>query len=76
MSDTKNEAVKVAELKDRHEAELRSLVANKLEELRKVRFKHALGQLRETHVLKGLRHDIAKINTVLTQRKAQVEERT
>ncbi len=72
----KNEKIKAAELKDRHDAELRSLLANKQEELRKARFKHALGQLRETHILRGLRLDVAKINTVLTQRKAQAEAGT
>jgi len=75
MSD-KKEQIKTADLKDRHEAELRSLLSNKQEELRKARFKHALGQLRETHILRGLRLDVAKINTVLTQRKAQAEAGT
>jgi large subunit ribosomal protein L29 len=65
---SKNEKVKATELKDRHESELRSLLSNKQEELRKARFKHALNQLRETHSLKALRLDIAKINTVLSQR--------
>jgi large subunit ribosomal protein L29 len=65
---SKNEKVKATELKGRHESELRSLLSNKQEELRKARFKHALNQLRETHSLKALRLDIAKINTVLSQR--------
>lgn len=75
MSD-KKEKIKATELKDRHDAELRSLLSNKQEELRKASFKHALGQLRETHTLRALRLDVARINTVLTQRKAQAEAGT
>lgn len=72
----KEEKLDIAQLRQRNEAEVRSLLTSKADELRKARFKHALGQLRETHVLKALRKDIAKLNTALAQRNAQVEERT
>ena len=55
------------ELRDRSEAELRSLLASKREELFGFKFKHALGQLRETHTIKTLKRDIARINTVLQE---------
>jgi large subunit ribosomal protein L29 len=64
----KNENMVVAkELRERSEAELRSLLASKLEELHKVKFNHALGQLRDTHTLKLLKKDIARLKTVLRE---------
>lgn len=62
--------IKVSELRGRSEAELESLIAGKLEELHGKRFQHALGQLRETHQLRALRRDIAKLRTVLRDKKA------
>jgi large subunit ribosomal protein L29 len=65
----KNENQNAAkELRDRGPAELKSLLAGKVEELFKAQFKHALGQLRTTHQLKTLRRDIARINTVLKEK--------
>ena len=72
----KKEKLDLAQLRQRNAAEVRSLLTSKAEELRKSRFKHALGQLRETHILKGLRKDIAQLNTVLAAQSAQAEERT
>lgn len=72
----KKEKLDLAQLRQRNAAEVRSLLASKAEELRKLRFKHALGQLRTTHVLKGLRKDIAQLQMVLTAQSAQAEERT
>jgi large subunit ribosomal protein L29 len=64
----KNENMVVAkELRERSEAELRSLLASKLEELHKVKFNHALGQLRDTHTLKLLKKAIARLETVLRE---------
>jgi len=68
----KNENIVVAkELGERTDAELESLLASKGEELHRNKFKHALGQLRETHTLRSLRRDIARLRTVLGQRKAE-----
>lgn len=61
-------AVVVKELRDRNDAELESLLASKSDDLHKTSFKHSLGQLRETHQLKSLRRDIARLKTVLQQR--------
>ena len=71
----KNDNTVVAkELRDRTDAELESLLGTKAEELHRGKFKHALGQLRETHTLKVLRRDIARIRTVLTQRNTEKRE--
>ena len=66
-------AVVVKELAERGDAELKSLLDSKVEELHGVKFKHALGQLQETHTIKALKHDIARLQTVLSQR-AQAAE--
>jgi large subunit ribosomal protein L29 len=56
------------ELRQRGDAELRSLLSQKHEELQKAQFKNALGQLRQTHNLKVLKRDIARVETVLNER--------
>ncbi len=67
-----NEQIVVAkELRDRSDAELRSLMETKAEELHKMKFTKALGQLQETHMLTGLKRDIARLKTVLRERKAK-----
>ena len=73
MAENENIVV-LKEIRDRSDAELRSLLDSKVEELHKAKFKHALGQLRETHVLGFLKRDVARLNTVLRERtKAQGE---
>ncbi|MBI3179198.1 MAG: 50S ribosomal protein L29 [Deltaproteobacteria bacterium] len=65
----KNENIVLTkELRGRGEAELKSLLDQKSDELSKLGFKHALQQLRETHKLKLLKRDIARIRTVLGER--------
>ncbi|OGQ83992.1 MAG: 50S ribosomal protein L29 [Deltaproteobacteria bacterium RIFOXYA12_FULL_58_15] len=64
MAEHENSVV-TKELRERSEAELKSLLGSKVEELQKARFRHALGQLRETHTLKLLKRDIARLETVL-----------
>ena len=66
--------VVATELRKRPEAELKSLLLAKTEELQKSLFKHELKQLRNTHTLKNLKHDIARLNTVLSERKAKAKE--
>jgi ribosomal protein L29 len=66
----KENTVKVKELRERPEAELQSLREAKLEEYHKAKFKHSLGQLRETHRLHQLKLDIAKLSTVLREKSA------
>ncbi|MEM6531408.1 MAG: 50S ribosomal protein L29 [Myxococcota bacterium] len=59
------------EIGDRSESELEALLNGKREELHQVNFKHAIGQLRETHLVKALKRDIARIETVLGQKRAE-----
>ena len=56
------------EMADRKDSELNALMSEKIEELHNVKFKHALGQLGETHLVKSLKRDIARLKTVLRQR--------
>jgi len=67
MAENENVIV-TKELAERADAELRSLLASKTEELHKTRFKHELGQLSETHILRSLKRDVARLSTVLRQR--------
>lgn len=71
----KNENILVVkELRSRSEAELRSLLASKTEELHKMNFKHALGQLQQTHMLKLLKRDVARLETVLKEQSGAKEQ--
>jgi large subunit ribosomal protein L29 len=71
----KNENIIVAkELRERGDAELRSLLASKREELHGVEFKQALGQLRETHTIRLLKRDIARLQTLLRERELHAKE--
>ena len=58
----------VKEVRERADNELRSLLDAKREELHQAKFKHALGQLDKTHILKQLKQDISRISTVLRER--------
>ncbi len=71
----KGNTVAAKELRERGDAELKSLLATKIDELQKARFKHALGQLRTTHTLKALKRDVARIETVLGERAAKAAEK-
>ena len=61
-------AVVVKELHDRSDAELGSLLVAKREDLHAAKFKHALGQLAQTHQLRSLKRDVARLATVLRER--------
>lgn len=58
----------VKELRERNDSELQTLLNGKRADLHQVKFKQALGQLRETHQIKQLKRDIARIQTVLNER--------
>ncbi len=70
------DSVVFKELRKRADAEVRSLLAAKVEELHGVKFKKALGQLQETHTLKVLKRDIARLQTVLRERAQNTEVRS
>lgn len=53
------------EARNRADGELRELVLAKRVSLREARFARQMGQLPKTHVLKQMRRDIARIETIL-----------
>ena len=57
------------ELKSKSPSELKSLLAEKREHLRVMRFKVAQRQLKKVHEIKQVKHDIAKIMTILNNSK-------
>ncbi len=59
------------ELKEKNEAELTNLVAEKREELRKLRFGTAGSAMRDVHRGKHLRREVAAVLTELTSRNAK-----
>ena len=59
---------KAAELRDKSPDELKTLAGELRTELFKSRIKNHTNQLDSTAKLRGLRRDIARINTVLRQR--------
>jgi large subunit ribosomal protein L29 len=58
------------ELRDMDEVKLGEKLSETQEELFKLRFQHATAQLEKTHRLGMLRKDIARIKSVLTQKKS------
>lgn len=59
--------MKANELKAMNKAELESKVAELKAELFNLRFQLATGQLQNTMVIQGVKHDIARCMTVLRQ---------
>ena len=60
-----------AELRDKSPEELKTLAGEIRVELFKARIKNHTNQLDSTAKLRGLRRDIARINTVLRQREIE-----
>jgi large subunit ribosomal protein L29 len=60
--------MKISEIKDLGRDELVQKEKNLVDELFKLRFRHATGQIESTAMLKALRKDIARIKTVLRER--------
>ena len=65
------EKVVASELRDRNDAELQSMLGEKIDELYGVKFKKALGQLAQSHLIKQLKQDIARLKTILNERSGQ-----
>lgn len=59
---------KVSDLMELSESELHQLLHDSKETLAKQRFQHALKQLTNTSYLNILKHDIARINTIINER--------
>lgn len=62
---------KAKELQDKPESELVQLEADARKDLFKARFQNFTNQLDDTARLKRLRQEIARINTVLTQKRTK-----
>lgn len=58
------------ELREKNEADLAKFVAEKREELRKLRFGVAGSTMRNVHAAKNLRREIAQAMTEITRRNA------
>jgi large subunit ribosomal protein L29 len=60
--------MKASELRDLSVEDLQAKKLELLEEQFKNRMNKSMGQLEQTHELKNVRRDIARINTILTQK--------
>ncbi|GER80997.1 MAG: hypothetical protein JETCAE02_05160 [Anaerolineaceae bacterium] len=63
--------MKTSEIRDLKIEEVESKLADAREELMKYRFQQVTGQLTDTSRLRILRRDIARMMTVLNQRRAE-----
>lgn len=63
--------VLAGEIRDRNDVELQSLLGEKIEQLHSVKFKKALGQLAQSHLIKQLKQDIARLKTIMNERSGQ-----
>ncbi len=65
---------RLAELRDLPDDELLARLESEKEELFNLRFQLATGQLDNPMRIKAVRHDIARIRTVLTERELAAQE--
>ena len=56
------------EIRKKNDRDLRKLVQEKREAIRKLRFDSAGSGMRDTHAMRNLRHEIARILTELNRR--------
>ena len=59
--------MKMSEIRELGKEEMQRKLNDLKEELFNLRFQHKIGQLENTATLKGLRQDIARINTTLKE---------
>lgn len=62
--------MKASELRDKSVDELNEQLIKQLENQFKMRMQGATGQLTQTHQLRTVRRDIARIKTLLTEKQA------
>ena len=62
--------MKANELRDMSAAELTKKLAELKEELFNLRFQHAINQLDNPHQIAEVKHDIARVMTVLNEKNA------
>ncbi|CRX36949.1 / rpmC / 50S ribosomal protein L29 /:432235 Reverse [Candidatus Hepatoplasma crinochetorum] len=63
---------KIEELRKKNDLELLKLVSELKGKLMALRFENATGQLNETHLVKQTKKDIAKVFTILNERKHNI----
>ncbi|BBA34656.1 50S ribosomal protein L29 [Methylocaldum marinum] len=64
--------MKVSELRTKNEGELKELLLELHRERFNLRMQKATGQLTKSDQLRGNRRDIARVNTVLTEKSVRV----
>lgn len=60
--------MKVTEIRNYSDEELKKLLEEKKRQLMELRFQHAMGQLRNTSLIEETKRDIARIKTILRER--------
>jgi len=65
--------MKAKDIRELSTEEIQIRLAEKKEELFKLRFQNALGQLENTTSLSTVRRDIARLNTILTEKGRQAD---
>jgi large subunit ribosomal protein L29 len=65
--------MKAEEIREMSAEEIRSKLSDSREELMKLRFQQVTGQLTDTSRLRILRRDIARMETILSEKTAEVE---
>jgi len=65
--------MKSGEIRDLAPAEIEVRIAEKKEELFKLRFQHTMGQLDNPLSLRKARREIARLNTILAEKRRQAD---
>jgi large subunit ribosomal protein L29 len=65
--------MKSVEIRDLAPAEIEVRIAEKKEELFKLRFQHTMGQLDNPLSLRRARREIARLNTILAEKRRQAD---
>lgn len=65
--------MKTKDIRELAPEEIEVRIAEKKEELFKLRFQLSLGQLENTAGIKSTRRDIARLNTILTEKRRQAD---
>jgi large subunit ribosomal protein L29 len=60
--------MKASELRQMSVDELKAQLDKLREELFKLRMQHAMGKLQQTHQLKAVRRDVARIHSLMTEK--------
>lgn len=60
--------MKIKELREKNTEELKKMLLEKQEKVRKLRFDIAVKQVKNTRELRGEKKDIARINTLISEK--------